>query len=102
MIRINCPYCGLRGHEEFSYIGDATKQRPASPADATAAEWHNYVYIRDNPRGPHQEIWQHIQGCRAFVRVLRNTLTHEVLATGLPQDDLLVPLSIPKKIGEAS
>ena len=102
MIRINCPYCGLRGHEEFNYIGDATKQRPASPADATAAEWHDFVYIRDNLRGPHQEIWQHIQGCRAFVRVLRNTLTHEVLATGLPQDDLQADASSSTKTGEAS
>ena len=25
MLRINCPYCGVRDHEEFSYFGDATK-----------------------------------------------------------------------------
>ncbi len=88
MIRLDCPYCGLRDHEEFSYIGDATKRRPAHGGEASAEEWFDYVYIRDNPRGPHQEIWQHIQGCRAFIRVLRNTLTHEVTATGLPRDDL--------------
>ena len=88
MIRLDCPYCGLRDHEEFSYIGDATKTRPAHTGDASAEDWFDYVYIRDNPRGPHEETWQHIQGCRAFIRVLRDTLTHEVLATGLPHEDL--------------
>lgn len=86
MIRISCPYCGPRDHDEFTYIGDATKNRPTD--DASDEDWFNFVYIRDNPRGPHQEYWQHIQGCRAFVKVLRNTLTHEVLATGLPGDVL--------------
>lgn len=88
MIRITCPHCGLRDHEEFTYIGDATKIRPADPENTSAEEWFEHVYIRDNPRGPHQEYWQHIQGCRAFVKVLRDTLTHEVLATGLPKDVL--------------
>ena len=32
MLRIQCPYCGLRDHEEFSYFGDATKTYP--PLDA--------------------------------------------------------------------
>ena len=88
MIRINCPWCGTRDHAEFSYIGDATKQRPADPAAATADDWHDFVYIRDNPRGPHLEIWQHIQGCRSFLQVSRDTRTHEVLAVGLPGEDL--------------
>jgi heterotetrameric sarcosine oxidase delta subunit len=97
MIRIACPHCGPRDHAEFTYIGDATKIRPADPANASEAEWFDYIYIRDNPRGPHQEYWQHIQGCRAFVKVLRDTLTHEILATGLPKDTLK-----PAGSGEAS
>ena len=88
MILINCPYCGPRDHAEFSYVGDATKIRPSDPAAATPSEWHDYVYLRDNPRGAHLEYWQHVQGCRAYVKVLRDTATHEVLATGLPSDTL--------------
>ena len=30
-MRIDCCYCGVRGNEEFAYLGDATVQRP--PAD---------------------------------------------------------------------
>ncbi|MCR9178407.1 MAG: sarcosine oxidase subunit delta [Alphaproteobacteria bacterium] len=91
MIRITCPHCGPRDHAEFSYIGDATKIRPADPAAATAEDWHSYVYLRDNPHGPHLEYWHHVQGCRAHVKVLRDTLTHEVLACGLPSDTLEIP-----------
>jgi len=88
MIRITCPHCGPRDHAEFSYAGDATKTRPADPARATPADWHDFVYLRDNPRGPHLELWHHVGGCRAYVKVLRDTWTHEVLACGLPGDTL--------------
>ena len=87
MIRITCPYCGPRDHQEFAYVGDATLTRPADDAGADA--WYDFVYLRDNPRGPHLEYWQHVHGCRAFVKVLRDTLTHEILATGTAADDLV-------------
>ncbi|MEM1164476.1 MAG: sarcosine oxidase subunit delta, partial [Pseudomonadota bacterium] len=32
MIRIRCPFCGLRDHSEFSYEGDATVAYPALDA----------------------------------------------------------------------
>lgn len=96
MIRITCPHCGPRDHAEFSYSGDATKTRPANSEQSSAADWHDYVYIRDNPRGPHLEYWHHIHGCRAYVKVLRDTATHEVLACGLPSDTLQAPSSTPE------
>ena len=40
--------------------------------------WTDYVYLRDNPRGPHREYWQHVHGCREWVIVARDTLSHEV------------------------
>jgi heterotetrameric sarcosine oxidase delta subunit len=76
MLRIHCPWCGERDHTEFSYGGDATVVRPGG--DAPDEVWLNYVYIRDNPRGAHQEYWHHVQGCRQWLRVTRNTLTHEI------------------------
>lgn len=79
MIKITCPFCGARGHKEFDYIGDGARAYP-DPATASEEDWHDYVYLRDNPRGPHREIWQHVAGCRRFIAVTRDTLTHEVIA----------------------
>ena len=79
MIRIKCPFCGERDHSEFTYAGDATKVRPAQ--DITNKEvWLEYVYLRDNPKGPHQEYWQHAHGCRQWLIVERDTVTHEVIS----------------------
>jgi len=75
-MRIPCPVCGLRPLSEFTYEGDATVVRP--PLDADADSWFAAVYQRENPRGPHTELWHHIQGCRTFVRVERDTATHEI------------------------
>ncbi len=79
MLRIECPWCGVRNEDEFSYGGDASKQRPAD--NASQDEWYDYVYTRDNPAGEHTEHWQHVNGCRAWITVVRNTLTHEVSST---------------------
>ncbi len=80
MLLIRCPYCGPRAQIEFSYGGDANAKRPSDPEAATLEAWLDYVYLRDNPRGPHWELWQHTAGCRAWIRVQRDTLTHEILA----------------------
>jgi len=76
MLRIPCPFCGPRDHSEFSYEGDATVKYPA--LDASEDAWFEAVFLRDNPRGPHQELWHHLYGCRAFLVVERDTLTHEI------------------------
>jgi sarcosine oxidase subunit delta len=77
-VRIPCPYCGPRGNEEFSYLGDASVTRP-DPAQADAgAAFHDYVYLRDNPSGAHRELWYHGGGCRKWLEVTRNTRTHEI------------------------
>ena len=64
MLLIPCPFCGPRNQVEFTYGGDATVHRPAP--DAPEAQWFEYVYIRDNPRGPHDELWLQL---REFCRV---------------------------------
>lgn len=86
MIQIACPYCGPRDEAEFAYRGDATVHRPAEEAG-----FHDYVYARANPRGWHLEWWHHTGGCRAVLKVLRHTATHEVRAVGLPADRLEPP-----------
>ncbi|MBY5326511.1 sarcosine oxidase subunit delta [Rhizobium leguminosarum] len=73
---ISCPHCGARPKEEFSIRGDAGLARPAPDADADA--WFDYVYLRDNPRGRHSEYWHHSSGCRRWLIVERDTVSHVV------------------------
>ena len=72
---IPCPHCGSRPVEEFTFLGDAKPKRPTS---TDMDEWHNYVYLRDNPRGNFEEFAHHSGGCRHWMVVTRNTETHEV------------------------
>ncbi len=83
MLLIRCPWCGERAQTEFTYGGDATVVRP-DPDAVSLTEWSDYVYLRDNPRGPHTEWWHHSMGCRRWIKVYRNTWTHEVLDSGPP------------------
>jgi sarcosine oxidase subunit delta len=76
MLRIRCPFCGLRDEVEFRYRGDASQRRPAPQAGVEAFLAH--VYERANPKGWHKEWWQHIHGCRCVLEVVRNTVTHEI------------------------
>jgi sarcosine oxidase subunit delta len=76
VLLISCPHCGARDQTEFAYGGDASVTRPAP--DAPLEEWVAYVYLRDNPAGPHEEYWQHVAGCRRWFRIRRDTVTHEI------------------------
>jgi methylglutamate dehydrogenase subunit B len=83
-MRIPCCYCGERGNEEFAYLGDASVRRPLTGAheacgEAVMRQWMDYVYLRDNPRGAHRELWQHVAGCRAWLVVTRNVTTHAIM-----------------------
>jgi len=86
MLLIPCPWCGERAQTEFTYAGDAAPERP-DPETATAADWVDYVYLRDNPKGAHDELWQHTAGCRRYLKVRRDTATHEIIGSAAPHDD---------------
>ncbi|MBX2854182.1 MAG: sarcosine oxidase subunit delta [Rhodobacteraceae bacterium] len=77
-MRIPCPYCGPRDHAEFDYGGDATVVWPA--LDDTTEAWVEALYFRDDPKGPHRELWRHARGCRLWLIVERDTVTHEISA----------------------
>jgi heterotetrameric sarcosine oxidase delta subunit len=72
-MRIQCPFCGERDASEFTYLGDATVRRPSAPE-----KFFEAVYLRDNPAGRHEELWYHGFGCRSWLRVTRDTRTHEI------------------------
>ena len=97
MLLIPCPICGLRGHEEFLFHG-VEEAAPRPDADTNAGSganterggardsesaWYEHVYLRGNPRGAGHEHWQHIHGCREWLVVERDTLTHEILSAAL-------------------
>jgi len=76
-MRLPCPICGERDHREFYYQGaDVMLHRP--DPEAGEAAWDDYLYLRPNVPGPHEELWCHDAGCGAWLRVSRNTVTHEV------------------------
>ena len=56
---------------------------PADPGAVSDDAWLDHVYLRDNPRGPHWEWWHHSAGCRAWIKVKRDTMTHEILETAV-------------------
>ena len=67
-----------RSQNEFSYGGDATVKRPELDKEISDQDWDNFVYNRKSLRGKHWELWQHISGCRQWIKVERDTATHEI------------------------
>ena len=90
-MRIQCPFCGERDLSEFAYLGDASFTRPDPEGAEAQARFFDAVYLRDNPRGAHDELWLHSAGCRSFFKVRRDTRTHDILASA-PLDQALAEL----------
>jgi sarcosine oxidase subunit delta len=80
MLLIACPWCGEREELEFHYGGQAHVPYPADPEGLSDGEWAEYLFVRDNPKGPFAERWSHAAGCRRWFNVVRHTVTHEILA----------------------
>ena len=88
MLNINCPYCGDRSQKEFAYGGDGTVKRPELNQDISDEKWNEFVYLRKSPRGKHVELWQHIAGCRQWIKVQRDTATHEIFQTAKVTEEI--------------
>lgn len=84
---INHPLLGPRDAEEFVHLGDATLlNRPDWQADDADEQFHDYVYLRDNPAGIYRELWYHEQGDRSWLVVTRCTLTHDIKSVKMARD----------------
>ena len=79
MIRIKCPFCGERDQSEFSSGGEAHIIRPKKPTELSDDEWGEYLFMRKNIKGIQFERWNHLNGCRRWFNVVRNTATDEIL-----------------------
>ena len=84
---INHPLLGPRDAAEFTYLGDASlMRRPHWQAPDAADQFHDYLYLRDNPAGLHRELWFHEHGDRSWLVITRNTLTHEITDVELARE----------------
>ena len=88
MLNIKCPYCGDRSQKEFAYGGDGTVVRPQLNQEVTDEKWDEFVYLRKSPRGKHIELWHHIAGCRQWIKVQRDTATHEIFKTAKINEEI--------------
>jgi len=84
---INHPLLGPRDISEFTILGDASLiERPDPKIKDTGTAFYEYLYLRDNPAGEHQELWFHEQGDQSWLVVSRNTLTHDITKVELAVD----------------
>lgn len=79
MLRLPCPYCGSRDETEYRYGGESHINRPRP--EAGDVEWSDYLFNRHNPKGVHHERWCHSYGCGQWFNIVRDTVTHRILAT---------------------
>ena len=80
MLLLTCPHCGLSVEESELAPGGAAHVARAGP-DATDEAFEAYLFLRENPRGPHLERWRHAYGCGKWFVAARDTATMEVFAT---------------------
>ena len=83
MMLIPCPFCGPRNEDEFLCWSERVP-RPADPSALSDAEWGDFVYHHDNPKGRVREQWWHARGCQRWLIVERDTLTHEIAGVRAP------------------
>ena len=77
MLLIECPWCGARDEAEFHYGGQAHVAYPRTPQALSDVEWAQYLFVRDNPKGPFAEQWVHSWGCRRWFNAIRDTASNE-------------------------
>ena len=84
MLLITCPWCGPREETEFGYGGQAHVAYPADQDSMSDAEWSQYLFFRENPKGPFAERWVHSAGCRRWFNAVRDTVSNEFLSIYKP------------------
>ena len=87
MLLIPCPWCGPRPEIEFRHAGAAHIIRRTG-AGITDEEWGEYLYARDNPKGPTLERWRHSHGCGGFFNAERDTVTDRISVTYKPGEPI--------------
>ncbi|OSQ43636.1 sarcosine oxidase subunit delta [Thalassospira sp. MCCC 1A01428] len=82
MLLVHCPYCEQTLPElEFTYAGEAHVARPDAATPVSDEEWRNFLFIRNNVKGPHYERWRHFHGCGRYFNAVRDTVSDRFLIT---------------------
>ena len=79
MLTIPCPNCGERDESEFNYGGRAVNH---PELNATVADWHQAIHLRENPGPVIEEFWYHASGCESWFKLSRDITTHVI---GVPK-----------------
>jgi heterotetrameric sarcosine oxidase delta subunit len=77
MLWLDCPRCGRRPIEEFTFGGER-RDIPASITDPDERDFDE-VWVFENPDGETTERWFHATGCRRWLTVRRDTSLDQVL-----------------------
>jgi heterotetrameric sarcosine oxidase delta subunit len=85
MLRIPCPWCGPRDLVEFRYGGESGVLRPPQPEHSNDQQWADYLYYRNNFKGPQTERWVHAYGCRQWFELSRDNHSHDLIGTAEKQ-----------------
>ncbi len=76
-----CPFCGPRDETEFHYAGEP-KPRPEPASRVGDAEWAEYLWFNDNPKGTSREVWLHLACMEMFV-MTRDTMANATSESAL-------------------
>ena len=74
-----CPFCGPRDEIEFHYVGEP-KARPEPAGSVSDAEWAEYLWFNDNPKGHSREIWVHLT-CMEMFAATRDTTVNATVSS---------------------
>ncbi|WP_050602059.1 sarcosine oxidase subunit delta [Ruegeria sp. 6PALISEP08] len=80
MLILNCPYCSVAAEETELAAGGEAHLKRFGP-DSSDEDFHDYLFMRENPKGVHFERWRHANGCGKWFHAARCTQTLEVFGT---------------------
>ena len=80
MLILTCPYCDIDCDETELHAGGEAHLTRHGPGSSDA-EFEEYLFMRENPRGVHFERWRHVYGCGKWFHAARHTSSLEVFGT---------------------
>lgn len=80
MLILTCPCCNVTGEETEFHAGGEAHLKRFGPGSSNA-DFENYLFMRENPKGVHFERWRHNNGCGKWFHAARCTMTLEVFGT---------------------
>lgn len=80
MLLLTCPNCGVTAEETEFHAGGEAHLKRFGPGSSDA-EFSDYLFQRENPKGVHFERWRHVYGCGKWFHAARCTTSLEVFGT---------------------